>query len=398
MKKLFAVLFLAMAVAVLSFAQQKFALVIGNSNYTGISKLNNPLNDANDMEAALKSLGFTVEKVLDGNLEQMENAIINLKRKLGVSQSSYGFFFYAGHGVQAGGENYLIPVAANNIRSESQLRDRAVSLQFVLDSLNEAENELNMVVLDACRDNPFGWNRSGSRGLSMVNRAPSGSIVMYAAGAGQAASDGNDRNGLFTAHLLRNLKTPGLSVYEVFANTMGDVKKDSDGMQDPELSLKFSGAHLAYLGSRPSSLPAPGMVSTAQTHYERGKVFFDRGDWDTAILEFTEAIRLDPGDAIVYNNRGAAYDNKGDYDHAISDYTQAIRLDPNDSVFYNNRGAAYYDKGDYDRAIADLTQAIRLEPDNAVIYFNRGSAYKAKRDTTRANADYAKAKELGYDQ
>jgi len=211
------------------FAQQKFALVIGNSNYTGISKLTNPVNDANDMAAALQSLGFTVDKVLDGDLEQMEKAVDNLKRRLGVSRNSYGFFFYAGHGVQTeSGQNYLIPVQANNILNETHLRTRAVSLQYILDSLKEAGNELNMIVLDACRDNPFGWNRSGTRGLSLVSNAP-GSIVMYAAASGQKADDGSGRNGLFTSHLLNNLKNTGLSVYEVFDKTMGDVRNITGG-------------------------------------------------------------------------------------------------------------------------------------------------------------------------
>jgi hypothetical protein len=233
-------------------AQQKYALVIGNSNYTGISRLANPVNDANDMAAALQSLGFTVDKVIDGNLDQMETAINNLKRKLGASRNSYGFFFYAGHGVQANGQNYLIPLPATNIQNETHLRTRAVSLEFVLDSLSEAENELNMVVLDACRDNPFGWSRSGNRGLSVVTRAPSGSIVMYAAASGQKADDGSGRNGLFTSHLLRNLKTAGLSVYEIFDRTMGDVKNVTGGKQDPELSLRFSGANSVFLGQRPT--------------------------------------------------------------------------------------------------------------------------------------------------
>jgi len=174
-------------------APQKFALVIGNSNYTGISKLTNPANDANDMAAALQSLGFTVDKVIDGDLDQMENAVDNLKRKLGSTRNSYGFFFYAGHGVQANGRNYLIPLPATNIQNETHLRDRAVSLDFILDSLKEAGNELNMIVLDACRDNPFGWNRSGTRGLSLVSNAP-GSIVMYAAASGQKADDGSGKN------------------------------------------------------------------------------------------------------------------------------------------------------------------------------------------------------------
>ena len=263
MKKLFAVVFLITVVAAISFAQQKFALVIGNGNYTGISKLNNPVNDANDMETVLKGLGFTVEKVLNGNLEQMENAVLNLKRRLGNTRNTYGFFFYAGHGVQASGENYLIPINADNIRSETQLRDRAVSLQFILDSLSEARNELNMIVLDACRDNPFSWARSGGRGLSVVGQAPTGSIVMYATGANSTAADGTGRNGLFTSHLLNNLKQPGLSVFDVFDQTMGDVKNATGGKQDPELSLRYSGATRAYLGARPVQ-PAPAPTPTPQ--------------------------------------------------------------------------------------------------------------------------------------
>ena len=238
------------------FASQKFALVIGNSNYDGISSLKNPLNDANDIGAALGALGFSVDKVLDGNLEKMETAVLDLRRKLGGSRNTYGFFFYAGHGVQSNGENYLIPVEANNIRSEAQLRDRAVSLQFVLDSLSDAGNELNMIVLDACRDNPFGWARSGSRGLSVVSRAPTGSIVMYATSANSTASDGSNGNGLFTGRLLNNLQDQDLSVFEVFDKTMGDVIDVSNGRQHPELTLRFPGADKAYLGARPQESPS----------------------------------------------------------------------------------------------------------------------------------------------
>jgi len=192
----------------------------------------------------------------------MENAVLDFEKKLGGSRNTYGFFFYAGHGVQSNGENYLIPVAANNIRNEAQLRDRAVSLQFILDCLSDAGNELNMVVLDACRDNPFGWARSGSRGLTVVNRAPSGSIVMYATGANSTADDGSGRNGLFTSFLLENLTTPGISVFDVFDRTMASVINETRGRQHPELSLRFAGATSAYLGSLPDSLIVNAEVNT----------------------------------------------------------------------------------------------------------------------------------------
>ena len=235
------------------FAQQvsapnKFALVIGNGNYSGMGALANPVNDARDMAAALESLGFTVERLLDANLEQMESAVTQLKNRLSVSGDTYGFFFYAGHGVQSYGENYLIPADAN-IPSENYLRNRAVSVQLVLDELNDARNSLNVVVLDACRDNPFGWSRSGSRGLAIVGRQPADSIIVYATSAGQRASDGDGRNGLFTSQLLPNLKMPGIEVKEIFNRTGADVAAISGRQQIPAVYNQFFGT--AYLGSPP---------------------------------------------------------------------------------------------------------------------------------------------------
>ena len=229
---------------------QKIALVIGNSAYTGLTPLANPVNDADDMAAALELIGFTVEKIQNGSLEQMEDAVIRLKNKLGTARNSYGFLFYAGHGIQSGGENYLIPVDAN-IPSESFLRNRSVALQSMLDELNDAANVLNVVVLDACRDNPFGWGRSGgSRGLAVVNHQPVGSIIVYATSASQQASDGRGRNGLFTSQLLPNLLTPGLEVGEVFRRTGADVSQASGLSQVPAIYNQFFGT--AYLGSPPA--------------------------------------------------------------------------------------------------------------------------------------------------
>jgi len=227
-------------------AIKKFALVIGNSNYTGLPVLPNPVNDANDVAAALESLGFTVEKVLNGSLLQMEEASLRLKDNLSEAGSAYGFFFYAGHGVQSGGENYLIPVNVD-IPTENYLRSRAVSVQALLDDLNDARNGLNVVVLDACRDNPFGWSRSSSRGLITVTRQPADSIIVYSTSAGMRASDGEGRNGLFTSELLPNLLTPGLEVKEVFNRTGADVAQASGRSQIPAVYNQFFGT--AYLGS-----------------------------------------------------------------------------------------------------------------------------------------------------
>ena len=234
-------------------APRKYALVIGNGAYTNLARLANPVNDATDMAAALRELGFDVEPVLNGSLNQMESAVIRLKNRLSASKNSYGFFFYAGHGVQSGGVNYLIPVGAD-IPSENFLRERALSVQAMLGELNDAGNALNVVVLDACRDNPFGWGRSGGgRGLSVVSNQPADSIIVFATSAGSIASDGSGKNGLFTAQLLKNLKTPGLEISEVFRLTGADVSQVSNRQQIPAVYSQFFGT--AYLGTRPIVQP-----------------------------------------------------------------------------------------------------------------------------------------------
>ena len=228
----------------------KHALVIGNGNYTAISGLRNPLNDANDITAALQRLGFTVDKILNGNLDQMENAIVSFKNKLSANKNTYGFLFYAGHGVQSNGENYLLPVDIN-IQSESFLRVRAVNVQVMLDELNSAGNILNVVVLDACRDNPFSWSRSLTRGLIAVSNQPADSIIIYATSAGSVASDGTGRNGLFTYHLLHNLENPEIDVNEIFRLTGADVSQASNRQQIPAIYSQYFGT--AFLGSRPAA-------------------------------------------------------------------------------------------------------------------------------------------------
>jgi len=242
-------------------APQKYALVIGNAAYAGSARLKNPVNDANDMAATLQELGFTVDKVLDGGLDDMEKAIIRLKNRLSVSKNAYGFFFYAGHGVQSNGVNYLIPVGAS-ISNENYLRERAVSVQTMLAELNDAGNELNVIVLDACRDNPFEWSRGrggGSRGLSVVSNQPADSILVYATSAGSVAADGDGRNGLFTSQLLKNIKTPGLEVSELFRVTGSDVSQVSERRQIPAIYNQFFGR--AYLGPKPVETVQP--VETA---------------------------------------------------------------------------------------------------------------------------------------
>jgi len=222
----------------ISRSQIKYALVIGNSNYTHFGTLRNSGNDANDMGSVLRELGFNVNVILDGSLIQMEDAAIGLRNSLSTAgNDSIGLFYFAGHGLEMNGVNYLIPANAN-IPDRNFLRERAFSVQIMLDMLNESRNSLNIIVLDACRDFPAVWSRSLNRGLAFITNPPANHIIMFATGAGQVASDGIGRNGLFTTHLLNNLRQPD-DINEIFRKTMLDVSDASRNEQRPALYTDF---------------------------------------------------------------------------------------------------------------------------------------------------------------
>jgi len=218
---------------------KRTALVIGNAQYE-IGALRNPANDAQDMATVLETLGFEVTFTLNARQEQMEQAISEFGRRL--YQGGVGLFYYAGHGVQVDGENYLIPVNAT-IESETDVRYKAVNIGQVLGKMGEARNGLNIVILDACRDNPFSKGfRSARRGLAVVSSAAvKGTLIAYATSPGKVASDGEDRNGLYTKHLLKHLPTPGLPVEQVFKRVLQGVEQDTQGQQSPWTSSSFSG-------------------------------------------------------------------------------------------------------------------------------------------------------------
>jgi tetratricopeptide (TPR) repeat protein len=135
----------------------------------------------------------------------------------------------------------------------------------------------------------------------------------------------------------------------------------------------------------------PNRAGIDGTYRARGYAYIDKGDRDKAIADFTESIRLNPSDTATDNARGVIYAHKGDYDNAIADFTEAIRVDPNYAQGYKNRGTAYYSKHDNDKAIADYTEAIRLKPEDAEAYINRGNAYSLKHDNDKAIADFSEA-------
>jgi hypothetical protein len=210
-------------------AANRTALVIGNSAYK-ISPLHNPVNDATDIAAILKDCGFNVMLKLNTDHRTMERSIRDFGKKL--RDGGIGLFYYAGHGVQVKGRNYLIPIASE-IESEADVKFETVDAGLVLGKMEDAQNDLNIIILDACRNNPFARSfRSADKGLAKMD-APKGSIVAYSTAPGSLAADGEGRNGVYTKHLIRNMQNPQITVEQVFKNVRVAVVSETSNKQIP---------------------------------------------------------------------------------------------------------------------------------------------------------------------
>ncbi len=249
---LVSLLFLVSIGVTVSCGGTKQALVLGNGAYA-VAPLANPANDARDMAAALTRFGFDVTLHVNVGQRDMENAIRQFAKKLNTA--SVGLFYYAGHGVQMDGHNYLVPVDAK-IEGEVDVKYVSVNVGRVLDSMAYGDCDLNIVVLDACRDNPYsGSFRSITRGLARVDAAK-GSFVAYSTAPGQVALDGAGRNSPYTAALLHYTRQPGLTLEQVFKHVRRQLDRDTGGKQIPWESTSLTGDFCFVPGTTPvASLP-----------------------------------------------------------------------------------------------------------------------------------------------
>ena len=230
--------FSCLLLSITAYSQEKrLALVIGNSAYEHGGALKNPVNDANLMASTLMDLGFDVMKRTDATKQDMDAAILDYWRKL----ASYDvtLFYYAGHGIQVGGVNYLLPVDAA-LEDELALQIEAVDVGKVISQFERFPNNINIVILDACRDNPFrSWLRGGSGGF-VAMPAPSGTIIAFATSAGATASDGSGANGLYTEKLTHQMNIEQ-RIEDVFIRTRNEVRAASNGRQNPQEWSQLTG-------------------------------------------------------------------------------------------------------------------------------------------------------------
>jgi uncharacterized caspase-like protein len=255
--------------------ERRTALVIGNSAYQK-SPLVNPVNDAQAMAASLGSLGFTVTKLENASKSQMADAI----RQFGesIKRGGVGLFYFAGHGVQVNGENFLIPVD-DDIQDKGQVVTKGIEARLVLQAMSNAKNRMNVVILDACRNNPFaqsasralvptgntdGRTRSDSAGGLAPMEALVGTLIAFATAPESVAADGSGKNGVYTENLLRNITEPGLRIEDVFKRTRFGVRQETGGRQVPWENTSLEG-DFYFLAPSTSSVASSGSAGQPTT-------------------------------------------------------------------------------------------------------------------------------------
>jgi uncharacterized caspase-like protein len=225
-------------------AIHRVALVVGNGVYANAASLRNPVNDAKDVCEAFRQLDFDVRCAINvRSAAELRGQIQAMASSLGPQDVAV--FYYSGHAIQIAGENYLIPTDAN-LRTPAVLDAEAVNVKVLMQALDSVHNRLNLVVLDACRSNPWmNSTKSSGHGLARMEFVPAGTIVVFATGANEEAFDGDGRNGTLTQHFLRNLNVPQLTVEEMIKRVSAGVQNDSllsfGRKQTPYVYTSFTG-------------------------------------------------------------------------------------------------------------------------------------------------------------
>ncbi len=243
-------------------AERRIALVVGNGRYAS-APLTNPANDAALISSTLSGLGFEVRLVRDGDQRSLKRAIQEFGSALeSGGPSAVGLFYYAGHGVQLNGRNYLIPVGAD-IQRDADVEIEAVSADWVIEQMRFARNRLNFVILDACRNNPFARSfRSADRGLAKMD-APAGVLIAYSTAPGDVAADGSGTNSPYSAALARWMRDSDQPAELMFKRVRDNVRRETTDRQTPWESSSLTGDNFYFArpGAPASQAPAPAVAT-----------------------------------------------------------------------------------------------------------------------------------------
>jgi uncharacterized caspase-like protein len=284
-----------------AFAANRVALIIGNSAYQHVPKLANPENDADAMSILFKRMGFNiVQSQKDLGISDMRRVIRDFSET--TREADVAIIYYAGHGIEVGGLNYLIPIDAS-LRRDIDVEDETVSLDRLLQVMEPAR-QLRLVILDACRENPFATSmkrtmisRSIGRGLARVEPTTSNTLIAFAAKAGSTAADGVGTDSPFTSALLKHLETPGLDVRLAFGRVRDEVLKSTIGGQEPFVYGSLGGATvtLSSLTSdeRPNAMPNGDPDAATSRDYEATAKVATKEAWESFLQKYPSGLYAD---------------------------------------------------------------------------------------------------------
>lgn len=371
-------------------ADNRVALVIGNGDYVNSKSLPNPVNDATDVSASLKRLGFSVTTVLNGTYNDIRQAIRSFN--IQVQGAEVGMVYYAGHGMELAGENWLIPVDAD-LKTDLDVPNSAISLKTIMQSVSRAAG-LGLVILDACRDNPFAakmarskLTRSVERGFARVEPTTN-VLVAYAAKDGTTAKDGDGRNSPYTAALLRNLERPGLEVGHMFRSVRDEVMAGSNREQQPFVYGSLSSKPFYLNESAALAAPSPESQVSAKTQAEDEAIWATiRDSTDSQLLQqFLIKFPNSSHDAEARDRLGGLQ-VAGECDRLAKSFIDRDRT-RTVSAGRGNRTMT-------DAATPACEQAMRRFPDVARYAFEAGRVAEARKDYSGARQHYEKAGNLG---
>ena len=343
---------------------QRVALVIGNADYK-LGPLLNPVNDARAISDALISANFDVIKYENlATMADMKKAV----REFGlrIQNGGVGLFYYAGHGMQVNGSNYLIPVQAE-IYNEEEVEFESLDVNFVLGQMENAHNRMNIIILDACRDNPFSrsWrSASSAKGLAFIN-APAGTLIAYATAPGSVASDGTGNNGLYTEEILKQINKIGLKIEDVFKNVRAGVMAQSNKMQTPWESSSLVG-DFYFVEKSSSSASSEAAEKTAENYTENFNFF--EGYFGT------EAPTNDTLPSIRWRASDSRYSLFLE-DRDISKQTVNAICGDHLLVYFNENGKYYLLKDFWKNQDNNFREAVELPFDSPTCWMAKDNKY-----------------------
>jgi tetratricopeptide (TPR) repeat protein len=369
--------------------KRRMALVIGNAAYKR-QPLVNPIHDAQDMKTALERVGFTVTYGADLSHQKMESQIASFTKSL--RSGDLALFYYSGHGMQIDGENLLVPVDFV-LESEAASKEHCSRFNSVQRQLEQSGAALSVLVMDACRTNPFHRTRDWGRGLAPAE-ASLGTYLAFAASPGQAADDNpEERNGLFTKYLLESLQQPP-PLSQIFRRVRDAVHIASNRAQTPFVQDQMIGDFLFTRTPSPAPASNPqkgGATPVATSRLQEAMKLYHQGNCLEAARLFDLVVRANPENAQAQSAAGVAYACQKLYTQAIPRYSMAIQIDPTLAAAYHNRGVAYMITSSYQLAVEDFDWAVQEEPTNSQNYTRLGEAHFRLRQYEDALKDFNQA-------